>query len=983
MAVSVLPLRKSLCSSLRNTASLLVKPRGRKAGLKHPRPRYRIPTILTSDRTPRSPRITSRPRVLRQISGQNIAYGEPTSIDTLVTHRTIQPPVEKRVPAPLKIPMLSSCFQKLQLNAALWNARSISGKIGAIIASLIEDNLDILVVTETWLKSQSDPTLAEFHSSITGYNVYHQSRSGRRGGGVAVIARSNLRAEEKQPGSFRSFESLDVLLKVSSQSLRVITIYRPPKSQKNGSTFNEFLTEFSTLLESVVPSACRLVIAGDFNLHLDDTDAPDTADYHRIRIQEADDKGLFNIIAELSDAKTIIRKVLPSQFKPATLPSEFLDYFNSKILRLREGLPSPHIDNDNVLPSHTLPCFNQVTTDQVNNIILQASSKSCDLDVLPVKYIKKFADALLPFMTHLFNSSLSSGSVPSHFKSAIIRPLLKKTDLNPNILKNYRPVSNLSFLSKVLERIVAAQLNTHLRKYCLFTKFQSAYRAHHSTETALMRVHNDIMLALNDKKDVVLVMLDLSAAFDTVDHEVLLHRLQFRFGITGTALSWFRSYLNNRTQCVKVGSATSSSTHMKSGVPQGSVLGPILFTLYTAPLEDIIVQHGLNHMLYADDTQIYVVCNKPDEVQGSIEVCVDDIRAWMKSNMLILNDDKTEVVQFSSGLRSDVVKLPSLRIGEFDIAPSATVRNLGVTLDQSGSMCDQISHICRNGFYALSRIGKIRQLLDKSTTEKMVHAFITSRLDYCNGLLYGINKIQLQRLQSLQNAAARLISRTRKFDHITPVLIDLHWLPVEARIKFKIMLTVYKVIHRVAPLYLIDLIELYTPARDLRSADSLRLVPPYGKFNKSYGQKAFSVSAPSLWNSLPAEIRNATSVDCFKRQLFDEEPPHVGRLRLITWVDPMSAFMEAIGVRGRGLSVFVQCRWNLGGMSTIGKQYFGRSFLMYSEAKFLRRNNKDLDLCGRSSAIDLKLPAELEGTGDPKRLHFPVFSTIIQINKLD
>ena len=428
-------------------------------------------------------------------------------------------------------------------------------------------------------------------------------------------------------------------------------------------------------------------------------------------------------------------------------------------------------------------------------------------------------------------------------------------------------MSNLPFLSKVLERIVARQLNDHLNKFQLFTRCQSAYRANHSTETALLRVHNDIMLALNKKKDVLLIMLDLSAAFDTIDHEILLHRLKFRFGITGTVLSWFRSYLADRSQRVKVGSATSSSLRMKYGVPQGSVLGPILFTLYTAPLEDIIFHHGLDNMMYADDTQLYVICNKPDEAKGGVEVCVDDIRGWMNSNMLIMNDDKTEVVHFSSRLRSDVTELTSLRIGELDIAPSPSVRNLGVTLNRDGFMSDQISQICKSAYFSLSRIGKIRKLLDKPTTEKLIHAFVTSKLDYCNSLLYGITKDQLDRLQSVQNAAARLVTCTRKFDHITPVLTDLHWLPVEARIKFKILLTTFKIVRGAAPLYLIDLIELYVPTRNLRSAEKLRLAPPHGYFNKTYGQRAFSVCAPLLWNSLPLEIRSARTVNSFKHGL--------------------------------------------------------------------------------------------------------------------
>ena len=306
---------------------------------------------------------------------------------------------------------------------------------------------------------------------------------------------------------------------------------------------------------------------------------------------------------------------------------------------------------------------------------------------------------------------------------------------------------------------------------------------------------------------------------------------------------------------------------MKYGVPQGSVLGPVLFTLYTSPLEDIIVDHGFDCMIYADDTQIYVICNKPNDIQASVEVCVDDVRNWMRSNMLVLNDDKTEVVHFSSQLKSNVEVVSSLRIGNSFIIPSVSVRNLGTTLNRDGQMSDHIKKVCQNGFHSLYRIAKIRNLLDKSTTEKLVHAFITSQLDYCNSLLFGITKNQLARLQCLQNAAARLISRKRKFDHITPVLKDLHWLPVDARIRFKILLITFKIVHGIAPLYLKDLISLYVPPRDLRSSKKLLLTPPRGHFNKMYGQRAFSICAPLLWNNLPFQVRDAQTVDCFKRVL--------------------------------------------------------------------------------------------------------------------
>ena len=192
---------------------------------------------------------------------------------------------------------------------------------------------------------------------------------------------------------------------------------------------------------------------------------------------------------------------------------------------------------------------------------------------------------------------MEEGVFPSNLKHANITPLLKKKNLDKEILKNYRPVSNLPFLSKVIEKIVAAHLRTHLEVNKLWCKMQSAYRPFHSTKSALRCVQNDILSSLNNKKMVTLVLLDLSAAFDTIDHEKLLHRLETRFGINGTTLDWFRSYLSNRSQAVRINNSSSEKMYLNFGVPQGSVLGPILFTLYVAPVADIANKHGVSHML--------------------------------------------------------------------------------------------------------------------------------------------------------------------------------------------------------------------------------------------------------------------------------------------------------------------------------------------------------------------------------------------------
>ena len=196
------------------------------------------------------------------------------------------------------------------------------------------------------------------------------------------------------------------------------------------------------------------------------------------------------------------------------------------------------------------------------------------------------AVSLSPYLYLLYIISLSF--FPSSFKQALVQPLLKKPSLSTDDLNNFRPISNLNFISKILEKVVASRIQSHLSANSLSSSFQSAYRIFHSTETTLLKIHNDLILAMDRGKVTSLILLDLFAAFDTVDHSILLTRLQNWFGLDGLSLDWFSSYLSLRSQAVSINDTISAYSTLSCGVPQGSVLGPLLFTLYTTPLGSVI-----------------------------------------------------------------------------------------------------------------------------------------------------------------------------------------------------------------------------------------------------------------------------------------------------------------------------------------------------------------------------------------------------------
>jgi Reverse transcriptase (RNA-dependent DNA polymerase) len=310
---------------------------------------------------------------------------------------------------------------------------------------------------------------------------------------------------------------------------------------------------------------------------------------------------------------------------------------------------------------------------------------------------------------------------------------------------------------------------------------------------------------------------------------------------------------------------------MICGIPQGSVLGAILFLLYGGDLQRIIEKHGLCPHLYADDSQIYGSCRPPAylELQTRMSACIDDVSDWMRSNRLQLNSTKTEILWSASSRRQHQLPQTTLRVGSDQVTPSVVVRDLGILLDADVSMKSHVKRTVSTCFFVLRQLRSIRRSVSRPVLQSLVVSLVFSRLDYGNATLIGIPQHLLKRLQSVMNAAARLIYSSPRFTHITPLLRQLHWLKAKERIDFKVAVLVFKCLHGTAPSYLADELcrsEDVQGRSRLRSASASQLV--VRRTNRStLGDRSFLVAGPRLWNTLPQLVTSASSLRIFKSLL--------------------------------------------------------------------------------------------------------------------
>ena len=602
--------------------------------------------------------------------------------------------------------------------------------------------------------------------------------------------------------------------------------------------------------------------------------------YYNTKIQEysKDSRKLNQMFDDILG--NITETTLPIAENDESLANDFATFFDNKVVNIVNTLTSPdddssiddHFDDPVVPPPSLLEKFDVISEAEIKKIITSSKTSSNDLDPCPMKDLIKATNfhLLVEIITFIVNLSWNTKTFPDSEKTGIIKPLYKGEG-NANELKFYRPVTSLSFLSKVIEKATLGRLNKFLDENNILPSNQSAYQKFHSTESTVTGVLDDLLLEVDKSKICLVFMLDLSAAFDTVDHDLLLQDLS-EIGLGVQTTEWFKSYLRNRHFKVKINNTFSKSVPLPRGVPQGSVAGPNLFLIYTRRLTAILDAHNISYKLFADDTQGYhlIECYETD-----VKFVVDIIlkcKKWLRKKLQKLNEDKSKLMFVGKKTCLNNLKtsqnLEVIFINNEPVKVESVLKNLGTWFDENLTLRAQVMSVVRSTNLQLRNISYIRKYLTISSLKTIATQQILSRIDYCNSLYIGLPNSLLRKLQVVMNKTARMIYSKRYDTRASPLLIELHWLPLRARIEYKICCLTHTAVHHGVPAYLKSKLQFlqYGDAIATRnSRNPLRLVEP--RVDGSYGARSFSYNAPRLFNKLPQNVKSIVDSKSFKKKL--------------------------------------------------------------------------------------------------------------------
>ena len=510
--------------------------------------------------------------------------------------------------------------------------------------------------------------------------------------------------------------------------------------------------------------------------------------------------------------------------------------------------------------------FNEVTEQDIIKIVRSLKSNSCGTDNISAFFIKLSIEFSVYAITYIINNSFKYRTFPKQWKKAVVKPIPKKE--NPTSGSDFRPISLLPVFSKISEKVGCYQINKYFNTNVLFDILQSAYKQFHSTTTALINIVDDIYKALDKSELTILILLDYSKAFDCANHRLILAKLK-ALGFHDDALAWILSYLTDRTQKVKTNTGESRWVTLKNGVPQGSVLGPLLFTVLVSDVKKVI-EHGKYH-LYADDTQLYYngkvndVVNLIDKINHDLAM----VEQFSKNNCLKLNTTKSNFIIIGSS--SNLVKLkkiyiPPLIINNKIIERKMHVRNLGITFDEVLSWTKHVNILVGKAYGKLKQGYRFRKFLSQEAKINLCEYYVLSQFNYCDVVYQNISDFLKLKIQKVQNNCFRFIFGLRKYDHISDCFQTLDTLNMEERRILHGLTLMHKINKKLAPRYLCDRIVHHSDNHKYNTRFKDNLVTERCWTSKR--KNSFFSKFVLLYNNLSIEVGfNDITLSTFKKRI--------------------------------------------------------------------------------------------------------------------
>ena len=582
-------------------------------------------------------------------------------------------------------------------------------------------------------------------------------------------------------------------------------------------------------------------------------------DYYTNKIDNSagDTNNMWKTLKELLPNKKGNLSTLPTTSEnDKCLANDFNKHFTS--------IGSPSYQDASNYMANTTYCdnnftFTPVTAEEIiDELKTIPQKKASGLDNISTRLLKCAATTIAPILCKIFNMCLTQGTMPDDLKSARVVPIYKNGDKDE--LTNYRPISILPICSKIIEKIVHRQLYEYVTENKILYNGQSGFRQQHSTNTALIKTIDKWNVDIDEGNYIGAVFVDLSKAFDMVNHKILIDKLS-AIGVKGIERNWFVSYLANCTQYVSINGSISTPCNITSGVPQGSILGPLMFLLFINDMPNCIKHSTVD--MYADDTLIYVSHNNVDLIEKYLNEDLECLTKWLENNRMKANVNKTKVMLLGTPNRTSQVNHIKVVMNGIDVENVDCFKYLGVTIDANLKWNDHVKNICRKMCNSLGVMRRIKQYVPKKSLITIYNTMILPHIDYAIIIWSNCSDAALSKVQKLQNAAMRIILGVPFRTHTNDMLKELSFMDVRSRISYATGCMMFKVLHDMTPYYLSNF-RAITDVHSINTRQSKAGNLYLPKCNINYGKKAFNYKGGVLWNVMSRDIRNAESVMSFK-----------------------------------------------------------------------------------------------------------------------